>query len=70
MKTPTSEGLTRSQLSRLIDEYIFSQRDRYILKRKLLDDASMDEIAEEMGLTPNCIKKRFQAAKHYLELSI
>lgn len=58
--------MTRSELARLIDEHIFSQRDRYILKRKLLDDASMDEIADEMSLSSNCVKKRFQTAKRIL----
>lgn len=59
--------MTRSEIAKVIDEYIFSQRDRYILKRKMLDDATFDEIANEMDVTTPCVKKRYENAKRILE---
>ena len=44
-------GLSRSELEHLIDEWIFSERDRGILKRKLLDGITYEELAEEIGLS-------------------
>lgn len=44
-------GLSRSELEHLIDEWIFSERDREILKRKLLDGITYEELAEEIGLS-------------------
>lgn len=44
-------ALTTSEWERLIDEHIFSERDRYIMKRLLLDDAKYELICEEVGLS-------------------
>lgn len=41
-----------SELSVIIDEWIFSERDRKILKRKLIDNVTYERIAEEFGLSP------------------
>lgn len=40
-----------SQLRNLIDEWIFSERDRDILKRRLLDGITYEKIAEEFNLS-------------------
>lgn len=40
-----------SQLRNLIDEWIFSERDRDILKRRLLDGITYERIAEEFNLS-------------------
>ena len=49
--------LTRSQLSAIIDECIFKQRDRDILKRRLLDGIVFEELAEEFGMSDRQIKR-------------
>ncbi|QHJ73763.1 hypothetical protein [Butyrivibrio virus Ceridwen] len=43
--------LPRSQWEHLIDEWIFSQRDRYILKRYLLDGICFEPLSEEVELS-------------------
>ncbi len=48
--------LPRSAIERLIDEWIFSERDRKILKRRLLDGICYEPLAEEFGLSVRQIK--------------
>ncbi len=40
--------VSRSELIHLIDEWIFSERDRYIAKRILCDDLTYEEVAIEL----------------------
>lgn len=42
---------TNSQISNLIDEYIHSERDRAILKRRLIDGICYEPLAEEFDLS-------------------
>jgi hypothetical protein len=51
MTTNKYEGLSVSQLSKLIDEWIFSERDRKILKRRLIDNICFEPLSEEFGLS-------------------
>lgn len=48
--------LSRSQVAHLIDEWIFNERDRKILKRRLLDGICYEPLAEEFGLSVRQIK--------------
>lgn len=43
--------ISRSEVSDLIDEWIFSERDRAILKRRLLDGICYEPLAEEFDLS-------------------
>ena len=43
--------LPRSEIERLIDEWIYSERDRKILKRRLLDGICFEPLAEEFDLS-------------------
>lgn len=43
--------LSRSQWEKLIDEYIFDERNRKILKRRLLDGVRYEMLAEEFSLS-------------------
>ena len=47
---------TNSQISYLIDEYIHSERDRKILKRRLIDGLTYEELSEEFNLSVRHIK--------------
>lgn len=48
--------LSRSELSNLIDEWIFNERDRAILKRRLLDGICYEPLAEEFDMSVRQIK--------------
>jgi hypothetical protein len=50
------KDLSRSQYELLIDEWIFSERDRNILKRRLLDGVCFDKLAEEFDLSVRQVK--------------
>lgn len=45
-------GISISDLNDLIDEWIFSERDRAIAKRRFLDGIRIEALAEEMKLSP------------------
>ena len=47
---------TNSKISWLIDEYIHSERDRKILKRRLIDGICYEPLAEEFGLSVRRVK--------------
>ena len=48
--------LSRSELNALIDEWIFNERDRKILKRRLLDGICYEPLAEEFDMSVRHIK--------------
>lgn len=48
---------TNSQIAALIDEHIHSQRDRAILKRRLIDGICYEPLAEEFDLSVPQIKR-------------
>ena len=50
-------GLTTKQASEIIDERVFSERDREILKSKLIDDLSYIEVANKYGMSQRQVKK-------------
>lgn len=43
--------LSRDDWERIIDQNIFSERDRKIIKRRLLDGICFEPLAEEFGLS-------------------
>lgn len=43
--------ISRSEWVRLIDEWILNDRDRRLIKRRLLDGITFDELAEEFLLS-------------------
>ena len=49
-------GKSRSEVEFMIDEWIFHERNRRILKRKLLDGLTYEKVAEEFELSPQQIK--------------
>ena len=51
------EDIPRSKIEFLIDEWIFSERDRMILKRRLLDGICFEPLAEEFDLSVRQVKK-------------
>ncbi len=47
---------SRSEISYLIDEWIFNERDRAILKRRLLDGICFEPLAYEFDLSVRQVK--------------
>lgn len=46
-----SLNVSRTEAEMLINEWIFNARDRDILKRRILDGISFEELAEEFHLS-------------------
>ena len=46
-----SHDLSRNEWENLIDQWIFKERDRAILKRRLLDGICYEPLAEEFDLS-------------------
>lgn len=51
-----NRGITTEDVARLIDLYIFRERDREIMRRKLIDGLTFEEVADEFGMSPRGIK--------------
>jgi len=47
---------TNTQIARLIDDYIHSERDRRILKRRLIDGICYEPLAEEFDMSVRQMK--------------
>lgn len=50
------DELSNSEIEYLIDEYIHSERDRKILKRRLIDGICYEPLAEEFDMSVRQIK--------------
>ena len=50
-------GLSRSQILFLADEWILNARDRDIVKRRLIDGITYEELAEEFHLSAQRVKE-------------
>lgn len=48
--------ITRQELSDLIDSYCFSERNRSLIKRRLLDGICFEPLAEEFDLSVRQVK--------------
>ena len=49
-------ALTNSQIAELIGEHIHSERDRQILKLKLIDGYTYEKIAENFEMSPRYVR--------------
>ena len=65
MKIP-NEYLSRSQWENLIDEWIFNEEHRKMLKRNLLDGRTYEQLAEEFNYSDRHIKTRVYKAEKQL----
>lgn len=60
------EKLRRSDIEYLIDEYIHNERNRAILKRRLLDGICFEALAEEFDLSDRQVKNIVYKAENTL----
>lgn len=50
------DDITNSEIEHLIDEYLHSERDRKILKRRLIDGICYEPLAWEVGMSVRQVK--------------
>lgn len=60
------KDLPRSEWERLIDEWIFNEKHRAILKRRLLDGVVYEKLAEEFEMSERKIKTIVYRAQNKL----
>lgn len=70
MKITEASGLSRAEWSKLIDSWIFNEKRRAILKRRLLDEVKIEKLAEEFNLSVDGIKRIIRKHKPTLESHI
>lgn len=58
--------IPRSELERLIDEWIFNEKYRSILKRRLLDGVTYDKLSEEFDMSVRQVKNIVYKAEDQL----
>ena len=57
MKKINTVDLSRTEWENLIDEWIFNEREREILKRRLLDGLTFEQLAEEFNYSDKNIQR-------------
>lgn len=57
MKNIERFDLSRTEWERLIDDWIFNERDRRIVKRRLLDGVTFENLAKEFDLSNQQVQK-------------
>lgn len=60
------KDISRSELDKLIEEWILNERDRRILKRRLLDGIIYEKLAEEFDLSVRQVKNIVYKAEQKL----
>lgn len=58
--------LSRSEIESLIDEWILNERDRRILKRRMIDGICYEPLAEEFDLSVQRVKTIVYKSKEKL----
>lgn len=57
MKKLETIDLSRSEWENLIDEWIFNEKDRAIIKRRLLDGLTFEQLANEFNYSTQNIQR-------------
>lgn len=57
---------TNSEIERLISEYIHSERDRKIMRLRLVDGLTYERIAEIVEMSPRYIRALVKRLKNYI----
>lgn len=60
------EDMSRTELENLIDEWIHNERNRAILKRRLLDGIYYEPLAEEFNMSVRQVKNIVYKAEEKL----
>lgn len=62
MRKQPIPDLSRSEIEHLIDEWIFNERNRNIVKRHLLDGICFEPLAAEFDLSTQTVKTVYYKA--------
>lgn len=62
--------ISTSEVEHLIDEWIFSERNRKIAKRKIIDNITFEKLAEEFDLSVQQVKTIVYKCIKILELHL
>lgn len=54
-------GVSKDELFYIIDQYVHSERDRALMKRRLHDRVSIETLSEEFEMSP---RRCFEVVKH------
>lgn len=60
------DGKSRSDWESLINEWVHNETDRAILKRRILDGATFEQLAEEFGFSTVQIWRRLSKCQEQL----
>ena len=66
-KTTESYNLSRDELQRVIDQWIFNERNRMILSDRLFNGTTYERLAEKYGLSTQQVKTIVYKAMDRLE---
>lgn len=61
-------NISTSELSHLIDEWIFNEKYRFIVKRKLIDKITFEALAEEIDMSVRQVKNIVYKCKEIIDL--
>lgn len=61
--------LTNSELAEIIGEHIHSERDRQIMRMKLIDGLTYEKIAENVDMSPRYIRALVKKLTTLLKLT-
>lgn len=59
-------NLSRSEIEALVTEWIFSERDRKLLRRRLLDGIKIETLSFEFDLSETQVKRILKQCKERL----
>ena len=57
---------SRTEWEEIIEKYVFSEFDRKLLKRRLLDGLTFEKLAEEMDMSERNIRRKVHKAQEKL----
>lgn len=60
-------NISNTDLSNVIDEWIKNERNRNLLKRRLIDGVALEPLSEEFGLTADRVKQIIAQERRTLE---
>ena len=63
-------NIPRSEVEKIIDEWIFNERNRNLLKRRLLDGVTYERLAEEFDLSTQQVKSIVYKSQAFFSLDV
>lgn len=62
------KNLSNSEITHIIDEWVHSERDRKLLKRRFIDGITYERLAEEFNLSVRHVKNIIYTSEKFLKL--